>query len=105
MNKKFFKSLPLVLLTLVLGLSVGCSYGHYGAPHMSMGEGSQIPPKASGNTADMAADAEAGEEIRDKPEEEPSQFWLLSTDDSTSMASRNFTRPADLLAACLRIVN
>ena len=36
----------------------------------------------------MAADAEAGEEIPDKPEEEPSQFWIqFSTDDSTSMAS------------------
>lgn len=91
MNKNLLKSLPLLLLTLVFGLTIGCS-SHEAAYSLSGAESNQIPPKGNQSNADMSAgesDGSAdGEEIPDKPEEEASQFWVqFSTDDSTSMAS------------------
>ena len=73
MNNNLFKSLPLLLLTLVLGLTVGCSDGST-AGYMAASEMNQIPPKGNHNTADMAAGESDGEEIPDKPEEEASHL-------------------------------
>ena len=91
MNKHLLKSLPLLLLTLVFGLTVGCSY-HDTGYSLGAAEMNQIPPKGNQGNAEMSAgepDGTAdGEEIPDKPQEEASQFWVqFSTDDSTSMAS------------------
>ena len=89
MNKHFFKTLPLMSLSLAFAFTIGCSTESAMYSGNASAERSSIPPKTNNNSnADMAGEASDGEDIPDKPEEEASQFWIqFSTDDSTSMAS------------------